>query len=89
MSKIYKFYGTWCAPCKVLTTTLAGMANIFDGTEIEEVDIDTNPELVRQYMIKAVPTMVHVRNGSEVGRLVGLKPTDEITKWYQATSQNS
>ena len=40
---------------------------------VEEIDIDTNPELVKQYGIRGVPTLVVLDvDGLEVGRSVGM-----------------
>jgi thioredoxin-like negative regulator of GroEL len=50
-------------------------------TEIDEVDVDTNPELTAQYKIRGVPTVVMLDNDVEVKRFVGVKSKEEIEHW--------
>ena len=76
--KILKFQATWCQPCKMLSKTLEGEDL---GVPVEEVDIDQNQELAIQYAIRGVPTMVFVRDGSEVSRVSGMMNLNDVKKW--------
>jgi thioredoxin 1 len=68
--KILKFYGEWCAPCKMLS----GMLKSIDlGVPVEEIDIDDNIELSMKNGVRGVPTMVLLNDdGVEIRRLTGL-----------------
>ncbi len=50
---------TWCGPCQSLKTQLSKM-NLQDKVEV--MDIDSNPEFVKKYKIRTVPTLVVVEN---------------------------
>jgi len=78
MKKIYKFSATWCGPCKMLSKTLA---TIESPIEIEEIDIDKNPELTTQYKIRGVPTLVLIEDDLEVKRKTGVMTIEEFLKW--------
>lgn len=69
MSKILKFSATWCMPCKGLSLTLK---NDQIKMDIEDIDIDENFEMAKQYNVRSVPTMVLLdSSGVEVRRLLG------------------
>jgi thioredoxin-like negative regulator of GroEL len=38
------------------------------------VDVDSDPDLAQRYSIMSVPTVVHLREGREVGRSLGIEP---------------
>ena len=73
---IYKYSAAWCSPCKTLTNTLKRLE-----IEVTDVDIDQEPELVAQYNIRSVPTLVYIEDGFEVGRLIGDKHERDIKNW--------
>lgn len=76
--KILKFSASWCGPCKSLAMTLIGMDL---GAPVEEVDVDTQRDLAAQYSVRGVPTLVYIKGGSEVGRLVGSQTEKQLIDW--------
>lgn len=69
-----KFQADWCNPCKVMTKILPQLETEFlDKLDILEVDIDKNQDLCLDYGVRSVPTMIFVKNGSEVNRMVGVQ----------------
>lgn len=76
MIKVLKFYADWCAPCKVLTTTLNG----FKECEIQEVNIEKETKLTDQYTVKKLPTLIAVdAEGTELWRQTGVTTTPALT----------
>lgn len=73
--KVLRFTASWCQPCKMLAKNLES-ADL--GITIEVVDIDVHPELVSEYMIRGVPTLVHIPSNHSIS---GVKTVDEIKKW--------
>ena len=49
-----------------------------DRVRIFKVDVETNPETARLYQIQSVPTLVFIRNGRVVDRVVGLMPLNPL-----------
>lgn len=71
---ILKFFGTWCNPCKILTKSMNEV-----GIEHQAINVDENEELVEQYHIKSVPTVIVLNSeGEELGRFVGSRTKEQL-----------
>ena len=67
------FWATWCGPCKRLGPIIEELANEYDGKAIVgKCDIEENDELTEMFGIMNVPTVVFLKDGKEVDRVVGL-----------------
>lgn len=67
------FWATWCGPCKRLGPIIEEIAAEYDGKAIiGKCDIEENDELTEQFGIMNVPTVVFLKDGQEVDRVVGL-----------------
>jgi thioredoxin 1 len=75
--KVLKFYADWCGPCKALSTTIE---KYYKGdVPIENIDIDANNEMARQYNVRSVPLCVVVdENGNELRRKSGMMMIDDF-----------
>lgn len=68
---LIQFSAEWCGPCKKLTPLLSDFGfkhNIL----IVKVDVEAFPEVSSQYAVRALPTVVCVKNRQVQGVLVGL-----------------
>ncbi|MBO4724752.1 MAG: thioredoxin [Bacteroidaceae bacterium] len=67
------FWATWCGPCKRLGPIIEELAGEYDGKAvIGKCDIEDNDDLTEQFGIMNVPTVVFLKDGKEVDRVVGL-----------------
>ena len=68
------FSATWCGPCKMFKPVFEQF--IAEHPEVESKYIDVGEDEAEQYnhlSIKAVPTIVFLKNGSEEARVSGAK----------------
>lgn len=73
------FFATWCMPCKMLGPVLEQVADtVKDEFQIVKVDIDENMDLARKYGVMSVPTMIVIKEGKEVDRMVGFRQPNQI-----------
>jgi thioredoxin len=69
------FTAAWCGPCKVMKPVLAALAAEYRGrARIVAIDVDHEQLIAQQYNVRAMPTLVLLRDGREVGRMVGSRP---------------
>ena len=67
------FWATWCGPCKRLGPIIEEIAAEYDGKAIVgKCDIEENDDLTDKFGIMNVPTVVLLKDGKEVDRVVGL-----------------
>jgi thiol-disulfide isomerase/thioredoxin len=76
VAKVYKYFGTWCGPCKVYAPVFDKVVNQMALSSIEFIDVDVdlpeNAELVIQHKIRGVPATVKVYDSGEFEAKVGL-----------------
>tara|TARA_B100000809_G_C14648250_1_gene354935 strand:+ start:139 stop:474 length:336 start_codon:yes stop_codon:yes gene_type:complete len=66
------FWAPWCGPCKMVAPILDDLATQYSGkVTVAKVNTDENPDLAKKYGIQGIPTMVFIKQGEEVDRLVG------------------
>lgn len=80
MDKILKFEASWCQPCKQLAEELKGVE-----FPIEVMDVEENPEAIDAHGIKGVPTLIFLRNGQEVDRVVGFVTKEKVAELIEKT----
>lgn len=71
MLEVKKFSASWCGPCKTLAPTFNEVKNSFTGVLFNEYDIDDSSDVASQFGIRSVPTVILVKDGKEVKRIVG------------------
>lgn len=69
------FTARWCAPCKVMEPILAALATEYRGrVRLAALDVNDEPGIAERYAVRSMPTLVILRDGREVGRVVGSRP---------------
>lgn len=69
------FTAKWCGPCKVMNPVLDVLATEYKGrVDIVAIDVDDEPLLAQRFNVRSMPTFVVLRDGREVGRVVGSRP---------------
>jgi thioredoxin 1 len=74
MITIKHFTATWCGPCKQLSPIMKDLVNETEGIGYQIIDVDQNPDAASRLGVRSLPTVIFEKNGTEVQRVVGLKP---------------
>jgi len=79
------FQAAYCGPCRLLKPILAALADdLGEKVRIVSVDVVANEGLAQTWKIAAVPTLVVIKNGRELHRLVGLKDMHYLREALEA-----
>jgi len=68
-------WAPWCGPCRMVAPVLERLADRYVGKlKVVKVNVDDNPGTARTYDASSIPTLVMIKNGAVVGRVVGAQP---------------
>ena len=69
---VIDFWAEWCGPCKMVGPIIDQLAEEYkDRVVIGKVDVDNNDDATSKYGIRNIPTVVFVKNGELVDKVVG------------------
>jgi thioredoxin 1 len=72
-------WAPWCGPCLALAPTIEKLAEEYAGRVlIGKLNVDENPKTAERFQIFSIPTMLIMKNGKEVDRIVGLVPKNHV-----------
>lgn len=74
------FWAPWCGPCKVAAPILNDVAESEDRITVAKVNVDKQQQLAQKYKVRNIPTLILFRDGTEVGRYVGVKTKKFLMK---------
>ena len=66
------FWAEWCGPCRAIAPVLESLAEDFDGkVKIVKINVDQENELANKYNVSAIPSLIILKDGKEIDRIVG------------------
>lgn len=78
---VVDFWATWCGPCKAIMPIMEELGKeLGPKAKIGKLNVDENPAIAEQYSVFNIPTLLFIKGGKEVDRLVGINPKAKISK---------
>lgn len=77
------FYADWCGPCKMLSPVLEQINNENKDIKVVKVNIDDSRKLASYYQVQSIPTLVLLKDGQFVNRIVGFNPKRKIEQFIK------
>jgi thioredoxin 2 len=72
-------WAPWCAPCRYVSPILEELARDYAGRiKVVKVNVDDNPVLAQRFQAHSIPTMVVLRGGRVMDRVVGAMPKSQL-----------
>lgn len=65
------FYADWCGPCKMLAPIVEEVASEHEELKVVRINIDNEESIAMDYQIMSIPTLVLIKDGKEVDRVIG------------------
>ena len=73
------FWAEWCGPCKMIAPVLDELATEYQGkVKIGKVNIDEHQGLAAQFGVRAIPTLLVLKNGQVFDQMVGAKSKRDL-----------
>lgn len=73
------FSAVWCGPCKMLDPIVKQLAGEWDGrVKVVKIDADANPNIVMQYRVMGIPTLLFFKGGEVQERATGYMSKDKL-----------
>ncbi|HYB84016.1 MAG TPA: thioredoxin [archaeon] len=72
-------WAAWCAPCRAIAPIVEELAKEYSGKVVfGKLNVDDNPETTQRFGIMAIPTLLVMKDGKEVDRVVGVVPKNQL-----------
>lgn len=73
------FTADWCQPCKMIAPIVHQLAGEWDGkVKVVKLDADANPNIMMQYGVMGIPTLMLFKSGELKERMTGYQSKDKL-----------
>jgi thioredoxin 1 len=79
------FWAEWCGPCRRMGPVIEELAKEYGSkVNVGKLNVDHNPNVCARYNITSIPTILFIKNGKVVDRVIGLNPKSKLEKKIKA-----
>ncbi len=75
-TEVLKFFASWCGPCHQVAPAIKEAARDA-GVPVTDINIEVDDKTPTQYKVRALPTVIILKDGVETERLIGKKTIGE------------
>lgn len=81
------FWAPWCGPCQLLGPVVDTLATENAGKiKVGKLNVDENQNLTMKFGVRGVPTLIFLKQGQEVKRIVGAQAKTQLQQVIDALS---
>jgi thioredoxin len=72
-------WAAWCGPCRMIAPVVDELTRDYAGrVTVGKLNVDENPETSTQFCIMSIPTLLIIKDGKELDRIIGAVPKQAI-----------
>ncbi len=77
---VVDLWAPWCGPCRIVGPILEDLSREYAGRlKVVKVNVDDNQATAQRFQAFSIPTMVVLKDGRVVDRIVGAMPKGQLT----------
>jgi thioredoxin len=75
------FWAAWCGPCRIISPIVDQIAKELNGKVlVGKLNVDENQQTAARFRVQSIPTLLVLKNGREVDRIVGAQSKEAILR---------
>lgn len=84
---VIDFWAEWCGPCKMIGPIVEELSfEMADQALIGKMDVDSNQEVPLKYGVRAIPTIIILKDGELVDKQVGVTTKQALKAKIEAVT---
>lgn len=80
---VVDFWAEWCGPCKKMAPHFEEASEEVENVNFGKVDMEEHQQLGGKMGVRALPTVLILKDGEEIARKSGLMNKDQLKSWIQ------
>ncbi len=82
---VLDFWAEWCGPCRLVSPIIDELSEEYEGrVNIGKMNVDENDDVISQFGIRNIPTILFFKNGQLVDKIVGAMPKAKFVEKIEA-----
>jgi thioredoxin 1 len=82
---VLDFWAEWCGPCRMIAPIIDELSKEYDGrVVVGKMDVDNNNDVVSEFGIRNIPTILFFKDGKLMDKQVGAAPKQTFVNKVEA-----